>query len=435
MTASFLHSQGNEFFRNGEFKKAYDTYKMAVTRCNSKNYMDFAVLYSNLAATALKLDLNDEAFEYSTRSISINPDNIKSYIRRGEANLKLCNFEAAYKDYAAAARIEPNNMHIRNKAVGIFNVCVRRRLLNCYEESEDKEEEIRFNEEKIKELMIKMNNKEIPDKKTVLQILKQGAKIHNKLKNIETIRTKKINIIGDTHGQYKDVLTIFNKYGFPSDDNQYLFNGDFVDRGENGVEIVISLLAWKIFNPSCIFLNRGNHESENMNRTYGFEKECCSKYSANVFQAFSRFFETLPLGHIINDKIFVVHGGLFSDESITIEKLQKYPRILQPPECGPLHDILWSDPMEEKGFSSSKRGVVLMFGTDVTERFLRNNNLDLLVRSHQEQMEGYSITQNEKCITVFSAPNYKGEGNKGAILTLEFAEDYCLSSKEFHQFF
>lgn len=172
-----------------------------------------------------------------------------------------------------------------------------------------------------------------------------------------------------------------------------------------------------------------------MNAMYGFENECTSKYSKSMFQKFSEYFNTMPLGHIVNGKVLVVHGGLFSDQTVTIESLQTMNRFGQPPESGPLNDILWSDPMEENGFAPSPRGVTRTFGPDVTENFLRRNNLELLIRSHQVQENGYGVMQNGKCITVFSAPNYIGQmGNRGAIVVLEFADDMSFKGPRFEQF-
>ena len=167
---------------------------------------------------------------------------------------------------------------------------------------------------------------------------------------------------------------------------------------------------------------------------YGFENECKEKYSKAVFETFSKFFDTMPLGHILNDQVLVVHGGLFSDQTVDIAALQSKDRFGQPPESGPLNDILWSDPMEENGFAPSPRGDGA-FGPDVTQQFLDKNNLSLLIRSHQVQENGYGVMHNGKCITVFSAPNYIGQmGNKGAVVKLTFAEDGMLEKKEFEQF-
>ena len=121
--------------------------------------------------------------------------------------------------------------------------------------------------------------------------------------------------------------------------------------------------------------------------------------------------------------MFVVHGGLPSDPSITIDKIQHINRIRQPPESGPINDMLWSDPMDKKGLAPSPRGITSTFGPDITERFLAANKLDLVIRSHEAQENGYHVQHGGKCITVFSAPNYMGQmRNKGAICNITFRE-------------
>jgi serine/threonine-protein phosphatase 5 len=172
-----------------------------------------------------------------------------------------------------------------------------------------------------------------------------------------------------------------------------------------------------------------------MNGPYGFKNECAAKLNEIAFSHFSKVFEFLPLGHIIGDSVIIVHGGLFGDESVDIEILQAINRFGQPPDHGPMNDILWSDPMDELGHAPSPRGITQTFGPDVTEKFLKANGLELLVRSHQVQDEGYLVQQVGKCLTVFSAPNYIGRmGNKWAILELSFGEDGKLVEPRFVQF-
>ncbi|OHT03174.1 protein phsophatase-2A [Tritrichomonas foetus] len=175
-----------------------------------------------------------------------------------------------------------------------------------------------------------------------------------------------------------------------------------------------------------------------MNKLYGFQDECVEKYGIALYKHIESVFEALPLGYIINKQLFVVHGGLFQDQTITIPALQKLNRFQETPMNGPMHDILWSDPMDTEGFESSGRcdnGQTKNFGTDVTEKFLRENGLRLLIRSHQVQNDGFSITQNGKCITVFSAPNYMGKvGNLGALLKISFDESGQMGDVEFVKF-
>ena len=172
-----------------------------------------------------------------------------------------------------------------------------------------------------------------------------------------------------------------------------------------------------------------------MNAMYGFEKECLEKYTKNAFNKCSDVFNSLPLGHILNNKILVVHGGIFTDPNLTIPNIQSENRYRQPPETGPINDLLWSDPMEQKGLAPSPRGVTRTFGPDITESFLKRNNLDFVIRSHQVQEKGFCEMHDGKCITVFSSPNYIGQmQNLGAIIQLDFDNDFKLIKKTYQQF-
>ena len=228
----------------------------------------------------------------------------------------------------------------------------------------------------------------------------------------------RVTVCGDTHGQYYDVLSIFEeKNGYPSATNPYLFNGDFVDRGSFSVEVILTYLLWKMHDPGCIYLTRGNHETKNMNKIYGFEGEVKAKYDDKIFDLFLEVFSYLPLAAVIGKKVFVTHGGISTDETVMLEDIKKIKRGIEPPETSLMSDLLWSDPQPFPGKSPSKRGVGFAFGPDITQNFLDRNGLSLLVRSHEVKEEGYLIEHNGKTITVFSAPNYCDTmGNKGAFI-------------------
>jgi serine/threonine-protein phosphatase 5 len=232
----------------------------------------------------------------------------------------------------------------------------------------------------------------------------------------------RVTVCGDTHGQFYDVLHIFDMNGNPSSSNPYLFNGDFVDRGSFSVEVILTFLLWKIHDPSCIYLTRGNHETKNMNKIYGFEGEVKAKYDDKIFELFLEVFGHLPLAAVIGKKVFVTHGGLPTDETVMLDDIQKIKRGIEPPETGLMSDLLWSDPQPFPGKSPSKRGVGFAFGPDITEKFLQRNGLSLLVRSHEVKEEGYLVEHGGKTITVFSAPNYCDTmGNKGAFIHFDMS--------------
>jgi len=227
-------------------------------------------------------------------------------------------------------------------------------------------------------------------------------------------------VCGDTHGQFYDLCNIFELGGYPSETNPYLFNGDFVDRGSFSLEVILTLIAFKLLYPKHMHLARGNHESKSMNTTYGFEGEVKAKYSESIFELFSAIFCLLPLAHLLNKKVLVIHGGLFSNDNVTIDDIRKLDRNMEPPDSGLMSELLWSDPQPYPGRAPSKRGVGVAFGPDVTERFLKANNLSLIVRSHEVKDEGYAEEHNGKVITIFSAPNYCDQvGNKGAFIRFQ----------------
>jgi serine/threonine-protein phosphatase 5 len=225
-------------------------------------------------------------------------------------------------------------------------------------------------------------------------------------------------VCGDTHGQFYDLCNIFEIGGPPSENNIYLFNGDYVDRGSFSFETVFLLLLYKLSNPAQLYMLRGNHETKNMNKIYGFLGEIKHKYDDVVMGLFTKVFNWLPLACVLHKKVFVVHGGLSTqDGGVTLQNIENLARNREPPESGLMSDLLWSDPQPQLGRAPSKRGLGYSFGPDYTAAFLEQNNLDLVIRSHEVKDEGYVEEHDGKCITIFSAPNYCDQmGNKGAFI-------------------
>ncbi|KAL3572515.1 hypothetical protein D5086_026419 [Populus alba] len=275
----------------------------------------------------------------------------------------------------------------------------------------------------VKKMMDDFKNQKCLHKRYAFQMVLQTREILQALPSLVDINVpegKHFTVCGDVHGQFYDLLNIFELNGFPSEENPYLFNGDFVDRGSFSLEVILTLFAFKCMCPSAIYLSRGNHESKSMNKIYGFEGEVRSKLSETFVELFAEVFCCLPLAHVINGKVFVVHGGLFSVDGVKLSDIKAIDRFCEPPEEGLMCELLWSDPQPFPGRGPSKRGVGLSFGKDVTQRFLQDNNLDLVVRSHEVKDEGYEIEHDGKLITVFSAPNYCDQmGNKGAFIRFE----------------
>ena len=227
-----------------------------------------------------------------------------------------------------------------------------------------------------------------------------------------------IYICGDVHGQFYDLLRVFEIFKYPPE-SKFLFLGDYVDRGKNSLECILLLLCLKIKFPERIFLLRGNHESADVNRTFGFYDECKRKVSLKIYKKFCNLFNILPITALISEKILCMHGGLSKDLT-NINQLKSIKRPTEIPDKGLLCDLIWSDPdnLISKDFVENKeRGISVCFSEKVVEEFTKNNNLDLICRAHQVVEEGFEFFDNMKLITIFTAPNYMNIfDNNGCVL-------------------
>ncbi|KFZ65177.1 Serine/threonine-protein phosphatase with EF-hands 1, partial [Podiceps cristatus] len=316
-------------------------------------------------------------------------------------------------------------------------------------------------------LLHAFRNEQLLHARYVLQLLCETRRVLKEMPNITHLSTsysKEITVCGDLHGNLDDLLLIFYKNGLPSEQNRYVFNGDFVDRGKNSMEILIILFAFLLIYPNDLHLNRGNHEDYIMNLRYGFTKEVSKKYKDHGKQILCLLrdvFSWLPLATIIDSKVLILHGGISdttdldflnalerrktqvssscstepsgsnlpSDPTLkewkqvgeTKDRLTPNPSCTKPAVCClQILDILWSDPRSQKGCTPNKcRGGGCYFGPDVTAKLFERYNLKMLIRSHEFKPEGYEISHDGKVITIFSASNYYEEGsNRGAYIKL-----------------
>ncbi|KAI6215470.1 Serine/threonine-protein phosphatase [Aphelenchoides besseyi] len=222
-----------------------------------------------------------------------------------------------------------------------------------------------------------------------------------------------VKVCGDIHGQYGDLLRLFHQCKFPPFSN-YLFLGDYVDRGRQNLETICLLLCFKIKYPNNFFLLRGNHEWNVVNHTYGFYLECYHRYSPVVWQCFNDMFNSLPMTALIGDRILCMHGGLPKD-LINLNQLREIKRPFAPTQPGFHLELLWNDPMPGiSGFQPSKRGAGNVFGEDALHEKCRLLDIDLVARGHQVVQDGYEFFGNRKLVTLFSAPHYCGQFNNAA---------------------
>jgi len=261
-----------------------------------------------------------------------------------------------------------------------------------------------------------------------------------------------VTVVGDTHGQFHDVLHMLDIAGPPSPQSIYIFNGDYVDRGAWGVELLATLAAYSLALPGRFILLRGNHESLTCSRAYGFHGELKGKYgkaAKAIFRACGMLFASLPLAALVAGKALVMHGGLFRKPVVPTKargkkrgrsRLQEAPLVIgdledlrrahkggqDPHGLGQTQvagDVLWSDPMPTEGLQiNHERGIGLMFGPDQTQAFMEANGLSLVLRSHEgpdarsredcpmpPMCAGYSVDHKVPAgclMTVFSAPDY-----------------------------
>ncbi|XP_061969929.1 serine/threonine-protein phosphatase BSL1-like isoform X3 [Populus nigra] len=241
-----------------------------------------------------------------------------------------------------------------------------------------------------------------------------------------------IKVFGDLHGQFGDLMRLFDEYGFPSTAGDityidYLFLGDYVDRGQHSLETITLLLALKIEYPENVHLIRGNHEAADINALFGFRIECIERMGESdgiwAWTRFNQLFNCLPLAALIEKKIICMHGGI--GRSIhSVEQIEKLERPITM-DAGSiiLMDLLWSDPTENdsiEGLRPNARGPGLVtFGPDRVSDFCKKNKLQLIIRAHECVMDGFERFAQGQLITLFSATNYCGTANNaGAILVV-----------------
>lgn len=275
--------------------------------------------------------------------------------------------------------------------------------------------------------------------------------------SVNVAEDESLVLVGDIHGQFRDMQTYVlspqrdviaassGSSSSPKKDCKFLFLGDYVDRGPQGIEVVALLLALKVEYPNNVFLLRGNHEEATVCRMYGFLQECRAKLSPNAWGTFNNVFCFLPLGAVVEATIvdpvprngaasgtgtkkvvtfFCCHGGLnpyiSAVQALQFIRRSEYGQgMLDGDDSEVVDGLLWSDPAEHDGFRRNMRGCGFTFGSNTTAEFCESNAVKFVCRAHQMVMDGFHWDHDGKLLTVFSAPNYCGcNDNKGAIAVL-----------------
>ncbi|GAB4820388.1 hypothetical protein N2152v2_007434 [Parachlorella kessleri] len=228
-------------------------------------------------------------------------------------------------------------------------------------------------------------------------------------------------LVGDLHGQFRDLRNILATVGHPGPGRRYVFLGDYVDRGECGLEIVACLFALKLRYPDRVYLIRGNHECAEVTVMFGFCMECQRRSTLAVWEAVMQVFDALPLAALLHRQVLCVHGGI-SPQLSRLEEINSIarPTDVNPAGAGLLVDLLWADPCTHTpGWCHSPRGVSYCFGLSAVREFQLRTGVRSIVRAHMMQPEGFEVLGNHEVVTVFSAVNYKDSGNTGAVVVLD----------------
>lgn len=265
----------------------------------------------------------------------------------------------------------------------------------------------------------RLRYRKLPDARCALQLTRQITQ-HLRLECSSLVYADRpldrLIVVGDLHGHFDDLLHLMSSYGEPSKESQYLFNGDFIDRGVWGPEVIMYLFCLKLLYPQHVFLNRGNHESSICTDVYGFKSHLGYAYpdhQQELYQAVLAAFDQLPLCHVIGSQVCVMHGGLPKARTKLshIASLERGPMPIPAANKADrlFQALLWSDPKKESGPSS--RGIGWHFSQENTEQFLTDNLLSTIIRSHECIESGYQMSHGSSVITVFSASNYDETNN------------------------
>ena len=296
------------------------------------------------------------------------------------------------------------------------------------------------------------NNKEIDaiheslpfTNQEIFDLIKEVKPLLEKDHSLIRIRSP-CKIFGNLHGVYTDLMRYFESFGNPSDDNQmgdinvmqYIFLGDFCDRGMYSLEVILLLFALKVKYPDFIYLIRGHHEDKFINEKYGLGDECHDRLSDNIknplsiFANINKAFDYLPFGILVDNNILMVHGGIGSSIN-TLEDIENIKRPLSVEHNvtnkDQLHiiDLLWSEYSEDidnievnSERDKNKNGFIVKYGKERLNKFLAENKINLLITAHQFVKEGFTTYNNDRLLTVFSATNYMDKyKNIGGLITI-----------------
>jgi serine/threonine-protein phosphatase 5 len=365
---------GNALLGQHRYTQAVEQYTKAISLCPT------AIFLSNRAQAYIKLESYGLAIQDADEATRLDPSYVKAYYRRGSAHFALGKLKDAKKDFKGVLALVPADAEA-NKKLKACEKAIREEaflkaiesdvaavapysdvdpasiplesdydgphLTDCGPEGSGTE---LVTLEFVRAMVERFRATKLVAKRYVVQMLLAARTLFRSLPSLIRVqlpvdaegKVGHFTVCGDTHGQFYDLCHIFEKGGFPSESNPFLFNGDYVDRGSFSFEVVMTLIALKLACPSALHLLRGNHETKNMNKIYGFEGEVRAKYDDRVMGLFAEVFSWLPLAAVLQDSVFVVHGGLSTQDEgrISLAQIESTPRGREPPESGLMSDLV-----------------------------------------------------------------------------------------------
>ncbi|CAK5281798.1 unnamed protein product [Mycena citricolor] len=439
--AAALKTQANKAFTSHDFPNAAKLYSEAI----EKNPSD-ATIWCNRAYSRMKLEEFGYALTDASQAIQLDPKYAKAYFRRATCYLQILKPQMAVADFRKVLALEPKNDTVRSQMVATQKLVRRIEFEKAIEVEGEKDALLRCQEiiaeggcevDKsytgpkltltegkygithgfIKEMIQWFKDGKALPKRYVWEIV-FGAHDHfakeDSLVSVDLADGVTCDVIGDVHGQFYDMLHLFSLTGEPSATHYLLMNGDLVDRGSWSIEVILTAFAFKWLYPKYFYINRGNHEAKDMNRSYGFEGEAKHKHGEQSYKLFAHVFTTLPLSTLISatkpppnktgnpilspqgfKRYFVVHGGLFSKDDVTLEDIRKVDRVGRQPG----QEVSCASYSGRIRRCYPDEGVGIAFGPDVTRRWCTLNGVTGIIRSHEVRQDGYEVEHDGLCTT------------------------------------
>ncbi|KAF6209711.1 hypothetical protein GE061_015460 [Apolygus lucorum] len=421
-------------FQNREFSKALQLLTRAI------NFMPSAASFAKRSVVHLAMENYQLAASDGTWAIGVDRKSPSGYFCRALALIYLREYRLALRDLDRLRICLPNSKRCNQLYVMCRDQFWETGQIEPFDEPDDimdvpvNEECSVFSNDKMNELKLELSSSGVLEASKfteefvirVIETYKQGIfhlpvkhvimvlqhvlellKDQENIVNIDITQNQSLTVVGDIRGNFHNLMSIFHQNKSPQFGRPYIFNGNIIGDYKMSLPCIVTILCMKILFPDDVFINRGSEECLERCEKNGFENEVLTVYDDEVMKGFTEVFNWLPLAHVLNNSVLILHGGLFRKKNTLIAEIQRVKRWFQPPDIGPICDILHSDPWNYRGISTKGRRRGVWFGPDATYRFCQANCLDYIVRSHQmPNLMGYETQAHRYCVTVNSSSQH-----------------------------